>query len=113
MNVHLKEDMALVELVGRVIFENIVATEKELEALLSTDLSEVFIKLDKLSYLDSSALGMLLKLNQTARTSGRKITFLSLPSRIRSIFVTAHLDTIFNIASDEEAADIASAFANL
>lgn len=111
MNVHRKEDMALVELVGRIIFENIVATEKELEALLESDLSEVFIKLDKLSYLDSSALGMLLKLNQTARTSGRKITFLSLPPRIRSIFTTAHLDTIFNIATDKEADDIASAFA--
>ena len=110
MNIRRREDQALVELVGRIIYDNLEKMQKELEALLELGLSDVFLKMDELSYLDSSALGMLLSLNKEARAAGTKITMVAPPSHIMGVLTTTYLDQIFPIVVEEEAARITAAF---
>ena len=95
---------------GRIIFDNLEATQRQLEELLRSDLTELFLRMEDLSYLDSSALGMLLSLNKTARISGQKIVILSPPPQICDIFTSTHLDAIFQIVQNEEAEAIQSRF---
>lgn len=103
--------MALVELVGRLIYDNLALTQKELAELIDSGLSHLFLKMDGLKYLDSSALGMLLDLNNTARTGGMKLTMVGPPQYIRDIFASTRLDHIFKIAVEDEADQINSKFA--
>lgn len=102
--------MALVELSGRLIYDNLAVTHRELEELLASGLQHLFLKLDKLSYLDSSALGMLLSLNNNARSSGMEFVVVSPSDNIRAIFSSTHLDHVLSIASEEDADSIAAQF---
>jgi anti-anti-sigma factor len=110
MRVHRKDDMALVELTGRLIYDNLAVTHQELEDLLMSDLAGLFLQLDELSYVDSSALGMLLSLNNHARTSGKQFTLVSPSDNLRAIFTTTRLDCVLKIADDEDAVSIKSRF---
>ena len=112
MRVQRKEDRALVDLVGRLIYDNIVPTQEGLDELVASGLSEVILNMDELSFLDSSALGMLLRFNSAAKSAGTKITMLSPNDQIRAVFSCTRLDQIFTIVSDDEAASITSQFAS-
>lgn len=111
MNLNRKADEALVELTGRIIFDNLMATQEALREVAESGVRRVFVKMDAVSYLDSSALGMLLSFNTTATNSGVEITLLAPPPHIRAIFSCTHLDNIFNILGDAEANEISSGFA--
>lgn len=110
MNVQRRDDQILIELIGRIIFENLEAVQRELEEILAGDSKHIFLKMDRLNYLDSSALGMLLNLTKETRKKGRKITILAPPSHIQDIFRSTHLDTIFDIQVDEEARATSESF---
>ncbi len=110
MNVQRREDQVLIELIGRIIFENLEAVQRELEEILAGELQHIFLKMDQLNYLDSSALGMLLNLTKESRKLGRQVTILAPPSHIQDIFRSTHLDTIFDIQVDEEAQATSESF---
>lgn len=110
MRIHRKGDMALVELTGRLIYDNLAITHQELEALVASGLSNLFLEMEELSYLDSSALGMLLSLNNHARSNGMELKLIEPSENIRAIFATTRLDHVLSIASAEDAAAIKSRF---
>lgn len=111
MKIQHKADAVLVELVGRLIYDNLALAQQELQELLKNGPEKIFIKMDELKYLDSSALGMLLDLNNSARSNGRKLTMVGPPSHIRDIFHSTRLDNIFNIVIEDEAKSITAEFA--
>lgn len=105
-----RDSEAIVELAGRIIYENLEDTYRSLEGMVEAGLSDLFLDMDNLHYLDSSALGMLLSVNNAARMNGTKVTVLSPPKNIRAIFASTRLDHIFEIAEDEQARTIKSRF---
>lgn len=48
-------------------------------------------------YLDSAALGMLVQLNEHAKSSKKSITLVSVPGRVSDILRTASADRLFTI----------------
>jgi anti-sigma B factor antagonist len=110
MKVQHAEQAILVELAGRLIYDNLELTQQELQRLLESGPKDIFLKMDELKYLDSSALGMLLDLNNNARSSGRTLTMVGPPSHIRDIFHSTRLDNIFRIVIEEEAKKVTARF---
>lgn len=109
-DVRRKDDEAIVELTGRIIYENLEEMYRKLENMTTSGLDDLYLNMDKLTYLDSSALGMLLSVNNSARAQGTRLTVLSPPTNIRAIFSSTRLDHVLTIAAGDEAKAITSRF---
>lgn len=105
-----KDDEAIFELTGRIIYENLEETYRKLEDMTTAGLDDLYLNMDKLTYLDSSALGMLLSVNNSARAQGTRLTVLSPPTNIRAILSSTRLDHVLTIAAGDEAKAITSRF---
>lgn len=105
-----RETEAIVELAGRIIYENLEDAYRSLESMVAAGLEDLFLDMNNLNYLDSSALGMLLSVNNAARSAGTRVTVLSPPKNIRAIFASTRLDHIFQIAEEEDARSIKARF---
>lgn len=62
------------------------------------------VNLAGVTYMDSSGLATLVEAFQTTRTHGGHLVLFGLTDRIRRIFELAHLDHVFRILADEQAA---------
>ncbi|GEM_PF-5154287 len=111
MQVQRKEDKVLVALEGRIIYENLTGTQVELDRLIGAGIREVFLKMDGLIFLDSSALAMLLRFNISAKNNGMTITMVAPPPPIRAVLNCTRLDHIFPILTEKEAESVTSQFA--
>jgi anti-anti-sigma factor len=58
---------------------------------------EIQLEMDKLEYLDSSALGMLLLLNERARPVGKSVTLLNPSGMVAQVLEVANFDKLFDI----------------
>lgn len=75
-----------------------------LDILTKAKPRRLVINLSQVSYMDSSAIAVLVETLQKLRKQGGKIWLTALQPRVRQLLEIARLDTIFGIAdSDEEA----------
>src|SRR5262245_45549237 len=65
---------------------------------------KVILNLAQVSYMDSSAVAVLVEALQKLRKSGGKICLTSLQPRVRGLLEIARLDTIFVLTKDEQEA---------
>ena len=59
--------------------------------------SEIEIEMDKLIYMDSSALGMLLQLDECARAANKTVALLNTSGPVSKLLDVASFSTLFNI----------------
>jgi len=71
-------------------------------ALLEKDAKKVVINLEKVDYLDSTALGVMIGGLKRMREKGGNISLVCPSPRIRRIFEITGLDRIFDIRNTEE-----------
>ena len=64
-------------------------------ALASGDVGTVHVDLREVSYLDSSALGMLLLLRDKAKAVGKDVSIATQPGMVRDILRVAHFQDLF------------------
>jgi HptB-dependent secretion and biofilm anti anti-sigma factor len=64
-------------------------------ALASGDVGTVNVDLREVSYLDSSALGMLLLLRDKAKAAGKAVSIATQPGTVRDILRVAHFQDLF------------------
>jgi HptB-dependent secretion and biofilm anti anti-sigma factor len=64
-------------------------------ALASGDVGTVHVDLRQVSYLDSSALGMLLLLRDKAKVAGKAVSIATQPGTVRDILRVAHFQDLF------------------
>lgn len=95
--------------------ENIVASIKgDVDLKTSPDLRGALIALIKdkvpqrlildlsaVSYMDSSAIAVLVEMLQKTRKAGGKVCLINIQPRVKGLLEIARLDTIFTIAKDE------------
>lgn len=68
------------------------------DASLNDDsINTICIDLQQVDYLDSSALGMLLLLNERAKNKNKAITLKNCQGVVRQVLEVAHLDRVFTI----------------
>jgi anti-sigma B factor antagonist len=73
-----------------------------LSALSRYQPKRIILNLAKVSYMDSSAVAVLVEALQKMRKTGGKVCLTHLQPRVKGLLEIARLDTIFTIATDEE-----------
>ncbi len=67
------------------------------EALKGGAGGEIVVDMDKVEYLDSSALGMLLLLREKANSSNRKLSLLNCKGIVQQVLEVANFNKLFTI----------------
>lgn len=87
----------------RVTMENVKSLERQLEELLYDKTTMVLCNCSLLEYLDSSGIGMMVKVLTAQSDHQPRLCFYHMKMEIREIFKLAKLDRFFSIMSDVEA----------
>jgi len=98
-------EVALVEIAGRITMgdENLKLREM-VRGLLEDGTKKVVLNLREVHYIDSSGLGELIKAHTTLRGAGGQLRLSNLNARVKDLFRTTRLDTVFDIDLDEASA---------
>lgn len=67
------------------------------DALKGGGSGEIMVDMDKVEYLDSSALGMLLLLREKSNTSNRKLSLLNCKGIVQQVLEVANFNKLFTI----------------
>ncbi|MFA9440291.1 STAS domain-containing protein [Uliginosibacterium sp. sgz301328] len=98
-NVTVSPDLATLRLVGRFDFRAHREFREAVEELLEQAPGKaVHVDLSEVSYLDSSALGMLLMLRDKARTASRDVQLVGVKGSVRQVLDIANFSKLFSIA---------------
>lgn len=95
-----EKDISVIYLNGRFVFDSHKSFRETYDqALARSDTRVIQLDMDKVEYLDSSALGMLLMLKDKATTAGRTIQVKNLKGMARQVMEIANFHKIFTIIS--------------
>jgi anti-anti-sigma factor len=96
-----EREISVIYLSGRFVFDsNREFREVTQQALLRTDTRILQLDMDKVEYLDSSALGMLLMLKEKVETSGKSIQIKNLKGMARQVLEIANFHKVFTILAE-------------
>jgi HptB-dependent secretion and biofilm anti anti-sigma factor len=98
ISVSILGSVARISMAGRFDFQVHREFKDAYSALLVNDaVSEIEIEMSRVDYLDSSALGMLILLNERAKEAKKIITLLNASSVVAQVLDVANFSKIFNI----------------
>jgi len=98
--IHHEKNTSVIYLNGRFVFDSHKSFRETYDqALARGDTRDIQLDMDKLEYLDSSALGMLLMLKDKAATAGKTIQITNLKGMARQVLEIANFHKIFTIIS--------------
>ena len=98
INTQIHDRSARVSMSGRFDFKVHRIFKDSYTALLdNTAIHEIEIEMSKLVYMDSSALGMLILLNERANDVNKTVTLLNAPGSVSHLLEVANFGKIFNI----------------
>lgn len=93
-------DRAVLAIEGRFQYDAVMDFRREMEPLAaSEELQHLEIDLSKTSYIDSSALGILLVARDMARKNKKSITLTHCRGDVLQVLNIARFDTLFTITS--------------
>lgn len=96
--VMINESKAVLRLAGRFDFKAHREFRESVDSLLSQAGSRVLeVDLSDVSYLDSSALGMLLMLRDKAKSSSREVQLAGVKGSVRQVLDIANFSKLFTI----------------
>jgi len=98
INVQILDKAARINMFGRFDFQVHREFKEAYTPLLDNPVvKEIEVEMSKVDYLDSSALGMLMLLNERARTVNKPITLLNTSGVVSQVLAVANFSKIFNI----------------
>lgn len=98
-------DVGIVDVRGPIILgEGNVRLRSAIAELLEKGCFKLLLNLAEVSYVDSSGLGEMVKALTTARSRGGQLKIASLNKRLADLLRVTHLESVFDIASDEAGA---------
>ena len=98
INVQINDRAARVTMTGRFDFQVHRDFKDAYAALISNaDVREIEVEMSKVDYLDSSALGMLMLLNERAKAANKAVSLLNTSGVVSQILEVANFSKIFNI----------------
>lgn len=100
LNISSKDNITVVEIAGRIIYETENEFRNTILGLVDEDKVNIVLNLGKLSYVNSSGLGILINLLKVAQKKGGDIKLAELQGEIRELFSITSLDQIFSIYAD-------------
>jgi len=100
-----RDGIAILELSGKIMGgEDSTAFDSTLKTLIHEGTRNVIVSLEKVSWINSSGLGILISGYSTMRNNGGELKLLKVSNRIESIFMVSKLHTVFDSFDDEESA---------
>jgi anti-sigma B factor antagonist len=102
INTKKKDGVVDIKLKRKFNIEEVERFEKELSHYLNETTQTITIDFGKLDYIDSSALGSLIKSMNTAKNMGIEFILYEMSPSIYNIFHLAYLDRFFTITKKAE-----------
>lgn len=93
-----------VDLEGDLDFHTSPELRRELTKQMGEEVRQVMVDLQKVPYIDSSGLATFVELFQKIRRRKGRLILFNLCQGVRSVFEIAKLDTLFQLAKNEEEA---------
>lgn len=98
INVQIRDSVARITMIGRFDFQVHREFKDAYTPLLSNAaVREVEVEMSKVVYLDSSALGMLMLLNERVKEVNKSVTLLNVSNVVAQVLEVANFSKIFNI----------------
>ncbi len=98
INVQITNKTARINMFGRFDFQVHREFKDAYTPLIdNAEVKEIEVEMSKVDYLDSSALGMLMLLNERARAVNKPITLLNTSGVVSQVLAVANFSKIFNI----------------
>ena len=95
-------DVTIVEFAGEFDAFNLAPTAKELDALIESGSARLVFELHALSFINSSALGYLIKVRKKAQAAGGDVVLARPSNFFRKTLVTLGLDRLFCVYETDE-----------
>lgn len=100
-----RDGVAILELSGKIMGgEDAGMFDSTLKTLIHEGYRNVVISLERVTWINSSGLGILISGYSTLKNNGGDLKLLRVSGRIESIFMVTKLHTVFASFEDEEAA---------
>lgn len=97
-----EENVLIILLKGKIISESDTSElEQEFGKLLNQNLNKVILDLSELTHINSTGIGMMIKMLTKSRILGGDLVILGLQGNVAKIFDIAKLDEVFTIYSDK------------
>ena len=97
-----RDAVSILHIKGEFYMESIDKVEEIWGDIITKSVDYVAINCSKIEYVDSSAIGILVKFHNLSKSEGKSLIFYDLNDIVMSIFHTAHLDSFFSIFSLED-----------
>jgi anti-sigma B factor antagonist len=101
---HARDDIAVIQIDGRFDAQSAPPVAEWLEHIAATTLGRVVVDLAEVSFLDSSALAVLVRAVKRCRMRGGDVRLCRMQPSVRLIFELTRLDRAFDMYADEDAA---------
>lgn len=98
VDTQIRENVARIVMSGRFDFQVHREFKEAYTSLMSNAaVHEIEVELSRVNYLDSSALGMLMLLNERAKAANKSVTLLNASSVVSQVLEVANFNKLFNI----------------
>jgi len=100
-----REDVTILDVSGEItIGEGDVELRKEINDLIGKDISKILLNLNKVSFIDSSGIGEIVRSLTTVQKNNGQLKLLNLESKVRDLFTITRLITVFDTFDNEKIA---------
>jgi anti-sigma B factor antagonist len=99
-----RDEIDVIEISGRFDAQSAPSVDEWLEQTAATTRGRVVVNLADVSFLDSSALAVLVRAVKRCRMRGGDVRLCAIPPSVRLIFELTRLDRAFDIFADEDEA---------
>lgn len=98
------KDVTIVDIEGELNITSSMEFKKEINQIIDKGCKKIAINFDKISYMDSSGLGICVTIQKRLKQEGGKMRFFKMAKPILKIFEMTSLDKFFVFSESEEAA---------
>jgi anti-sigma B factor antagonist len=97
MDIEKNKDVMIFKLSGEINLYNEKQIKEELTNKLEEGISSVIVDMNKVEFVDSSGIGMLIYLNKYIKTKGKIFSIRAVPPDVLKILKLGMIDKIINI----------------
>ena len=101
----IRNNVTIVDISGEItIGKGDVELRKEVTDIIDQGVKNILLNLEKVSFIDSSGIGEIVRSFTTVQKKGGKLKLLGLEKKVRDLFVITRLITVFETFEDEKEA---------
>lgn len=97
INSKMSNNITIITVEGRIVYETEKEFKKYIADIISNGEIKIVLDMEKLSYINSAGLGLLINLHKNAKAQGGGISLSNLNADINELFHITNLNQIFSI----------------